>query len=105
MQVKYIPLFRQAFNKMLSCGDNFYSQQQLKDIVNKIRQLCCIVAENPHIGSKEPLLSNVNSDYRSIVATKQIKLIYIIVNDTIYFTDIWDIRQSPTKLVNRIENL
>jgi len=105
MQIEYIPLFKQALNKILSCGDDYYSQQQLKVIFTKIKQITNLVSDNPQLGGKEALLYKVNEEYRSIVITKQIKLIYIIINDTIYFTDIWDVRQSPKTLTNRIESL
>ena len=51
--------------------------------------------EFPSLGKVEPLLADRSRLYRSIVISKQNKIIYCIQDDTIYIVDFWDTRREP----------
>lgn len=53
--------------------------------------------EFPSLGKIEPLLADRSRLYRSIVLTRQNKVIYYIQDDTIYIADFWDTRREPKK--------
>ena len=50
----------------------------------------------PGIGQKEPLLQGRKRDYRSIVISRQNKLVYYVAGDTLYIVALWDTRREPT---------
>lgn len=54
-----------------------------------------LLSSSPLAGKTEPLLNNRSRTYRSIVITKQNKLIYFIENETIFIVDFWDTRREP----------
>lgn len=60
------------------------------------------LSQTPLIGKKEPLLSQRKNEYRSIVISKQNKLIYYIDVDKIYISDFWDTRREPLSQANTI---
>ncbi len=51
----------------------------------------------PDSGTLEPNLSILNSDHKYILVTNY-KVIYRIIQDNIYITDVFDTRQSPNKI-------
>lgn len=61
-----------------------------------------ILAKNPEIGHSESLLADKKIHYRSLIFTKHNKLIYYIKSESIYISDIWDMRRKPEILANRI---
>ena len=52
------------------------------------------------IGAKEPLLSELKSNHRYLVAGNY-KIIFLRENEITYITDIFDCRQNPTKIIKR----
>lgn len=63
-----------------------------------------IIKDNPYIKPQEELLLDDPRELRSILVNKLNKLIYFVdkENNTIYIADIWDIRQCPENLKNRV---
>jgi len=68
-------------------------------IYNQIIDEIEILKTFPQLASFEPLLSEKGKTYRSLVIRKLFKAVYYIHNGTIYISDIWDCRQSPSKLI------
>lgn len=66
----------------------------IKELAAKIKHYKNLLSENPYLGAKEGLLSDISEEYRSLVINKRMKLIYIVLDGTLYITDIWDTRQS-----------
>ena len=52
---------------------------------------------NPLIGALEENLKDLNQEYRYLVEGNY-KIIYIIINDSVFITDIFDCRQNPEKM-------
>ena len=64
-----------------------------KSILDKAEQL----APNPNMGEKEEYLLHLNQGHRRVVESHY-KIIYLIEDDYIIITDIFDSRQDPSKM-------
>lgn len=62
-----------------------------------------VLSSSPMAGKTEPLLNNRSRLYRSIVITKQCKLIYYIEDETIFIVDFWDVRREPEALAAQVK--
>ena len=62
-----------------------------------------LLAANPGMGRKEPLLENHPKGFRSIVVHKYCKLIYYVEEDGIHIADLWDTRREPATQTDNIE--
>ena len=61
--------------------------------------------EHPESYTPERLLSDKRRLYRSCHIMRRFKLVhyYAKTSDTVYITDIWDMRMSPDRLMGRIK--
>lgn len=73
------------------------SRNKLKEIRNKILDKVDQLKENPKMGQKEEYLLHLDQGHRRI-AHSHFKIIYLIKEDTIIITDIFDSRQDPQKM-------
>ena len=62
-----------------------------------------VLSSSPKAGKIEPLLNNRSRSYRSIVITKQTKLIYYIEDETVFIVDFWDTRREPQQQADKLE--
>ena len=62
-----------------------------------------VLSSSPKAGKIETLLNNRSRSYRSIVITRQNKLIYYIEDETIFIVDFWDTRREPLQQADKIE--
>ncbi|MBO7069634.1 MAG: type II toxin-antitoxin system RelE/ParE family toxin [Bacteroidaceae bacterium] len=62
-----------------------------------------VLSSSPMVGKIEPLLNNRSRSYRSIVITKQNKLIYYIEDETIFIVDFWDTRREPLQQADKLK--
>lgn len=69
-------------------------------LINKILDAIDELAQLPSIGSKEPLLHELNKNYRYIVCANY-KIIFYNTENVTYITDIFDCRQNPVKITKR----
>lgn len=72
-----------------------YGRKAARKFEANIAQWEKLIAQNPAIGSKEPLLQELKKEYRSIVTHKYCKLIYLVKEDCIYIAALWDTRREP----------
>lgn len=104
MQIEYSSRFKQSFHEIMECGGKYYSKTTLKAFFINLTSIKKMILSNPFMGSQERLFEGTEwREYRSIVVYKYLRLIYLVYEDKIYFADIWDTRQSPTKLKERFE--
>ena len=54
-----------------------------------------LIARNPAVGPKEPLLAGRPEEYRSVVAHKNCKLVYYVKDDILHIAALWDTRREP----------
>lgn len=69
----------------------------------KLNQTKRLLETNPCIGPVEPLLSDLPSNYRSIVVGHLNKLIYRVLDDCIEISDLWDVRRNPNILTDQLK--
>lgn len=70
-----------------------------QSLILSVRQL----VEFPQMAPVEPLLKRRKIKYRSLVVGRLFKIIYSIDEETIYIVGIWDCRQDPKKLKEKIK--
>jgi len=79
----------------------YYKEKVNIQIANKIKtgiiQQLRYISENPLSGQKEELFSGLGLNHRRLVKGNY-KIIYRIINEVIYITDIFDSRQDPSKM-------
>ena len=68
----------------------------------RLRHIINLLHRNPNLGTKEPLLAQYTILYRSIVATSQNKIIYVVSGERIDIVAFWDVRREPTTLVDEV---
>ena len=61
-----------------------------------------LLAANPGLGRKEPLLEGHPKGFRSIVVHKYCKLIYYVEEDGLHIADLWDTRREPDAQANNL---
>ena len=87
---------------IMTCSQDFYSRTLLRKLNSDIKNAEHLLESNPQIGQLESSLSNRDFEYRHFVLCKPFMLIYFIYNNVIYIADIWDTRQSPSRLTEKI---
>jgi toxin ParE1/3/4 len=73
------------------------SHEKLIEIRDRILDKADTLLQQPLIGQKEPLLDHLGLGHRRIVEG-HCKIIYKVVGEYIYITDIFDSRQDPEKM-------
>lgn len=86
----------------LSYSEREFGQHSAQQIHERINSYLHTLAEHPKAGKSEPLLAKRETEYRSLVVHKLIKLIYRIQGDKIFIVDLWDTRCEPSHLIKRI---
>jgi plasmid stabilization system protein ParE len=81
---------------------DYYKLKASKRVADKIKsgiiEKVKFLKDHPYAGQREDLLGHLNLDHRRFVKGNY-KIIYRISDDTIYVTDIFDVRQSPDKMI------
>ncbi len=70
------------------------SHEKLIEIRDKILNAADTLTQQPYQGQTEPNLKHLGLDHRRIIESHY-KIIYRVINENIYITDIFDSRQSP----------
>lgn len=73
------------------------SQEKLIEIRNQILDKADTLLLHPSQGQKELYLDHLDLEYRRIIESHY-KIIYRVIEEYIYITDIFDTRQSPDKM-------
>ncbi len=80
---------------------NYYKNKVSKTlgdkIINSIFEKITIL-KTQNIGTKEELLEQLDQNHRYIIDGNY-KIIYIILDNSIYITHVFDTRQNPTKII------
>ena len=102
MRVENTPQFERAFERLLSCNQDFYSQNTIRQFYTRYKHLRLLLQDNPQLGQHEPILKEFKLEYRRVLIDPYFKIIYTINNNVLYLVDIWDTRRDPNKLRSRI---
>lgn len=73
------------------------SHEKLIEIRNRILDRADTLLKQPLIGQKEPFLDHLGLGHRRLIEG-HCKIIYKLVGEYIYITDIFDSRQDPDKM-------
>jgi len=88
--------------KRLNNIDDYYIGEGYPRYGKKLRQAIVeqtkILSQNPEMGQLESNLSDLKLGHRYIVIQSKYKLIYLLKENVIYVTDIFDTRQNPDKM-------
>ena len=68
------------------------------EFMQAVQHINNLLADNPHLGSAEPFLADLPTQYRSIVVCRLNKIVYHIENNYIKVIAFWDTRREPNKL-------
>jgi plasmid stabilization system protein ParE len=73
------------------------TQEKLFEIRDSILDKADTLLLQPNQGQKESYLEHLELDYRRIIESHY-KIIYRVIGESIYITDIFDSRQDPEKM-------
>lgn len=59
------------------------------------------LSNNPYVGQEEELLKQLNQGHRYLLVENHYKIIYLVTEDSIMVTDVFDTRQQPDKMLKR----
>jgi len=71
--------------------------EKLIEIRDGILKAAESLEENPYIGQLEPCLVHLELGHRRIIKDNY-KIVYRVINQYVYVTDIFDTRQDPAKM-------
>ena len=86
----------------MTCAQQFYSRGLLRKLNAEIKNTERLMTDNPQMGALELQATGREYEYRSIVLCKPFKLVYFIYEDCLYIADVWDTRQLPESLAERL---
>ena len=101
MDIIWLPLAEEALGNIY----RFYmekSQQAARRIISDILESTQRLSDYPEIAPIEQILDNHPIIFRSLVIRKTYKVVYYAEGNIIYIADVWDCRQNPESLRNRI---
>lgn len=86
-------IYKYYYKKSPQAAIKLYND--LLDSVNPLK-------DYPNMAAIEPLVSDSSDTYHSLVVRDNYKVVYYIDNDVIYISAVWDCRQNPKKLKDKI---
>lgn len=79
-----------------------FGKKSKDNFILELNQTKQLLETNPFLGPVEPLLSDLPSNYRSILIGHLNKMIYRILEDHIEISDLWDVRRDPNMLIAQL---
>lgn len=79
-----------------STGNAAYSKKLRENIFQKVK----LLLKHPDRGMKEPYLAILEKEHRYLLEDR-FKIIYRVIGQVIYITDVFDTKQDPEKLIER----
>ena len=80
-----------------------FGKKSKDDFFFKLNQTRKLLETNPCLGPIEPSLSDLSSNYRSIVVGHLNKMIYRVLDNCIEISDFWDVRRDPNTLAGQLK--
>jgi len=93
----YTPESKLGLKESLSILKGKVSEDKIKSIRKSILDRAEILRDNSEIGQLEPLLSHLEQSHRRIIESHY-KIIYLVQEERVIVTDIFDSRQNPKKM-------
>ena len=79
-----------------------FGQRAMQNLYDRLLSYEPLLAANPGLGRKEPLLEGHPKGFRSIVVHRYCKLIYYVEEDGLHIADLWDTRREPDAQANNL---
>ena len=98
MTIVITGLARASLQKIYSYFRSKGAGMKGREIRKKVLEISKLLVNNPQMGQKEVYLEHLNQDHRYIPVMASYKIIYRIIGQTIYITDVFDTRQAPGKI-------
>jgi toxin ParE1/3/4 len=97
MKILYTEQFLESLEEALEFNAPKVSNEKLIEIRDGILDATEKLLLNPQMGQKEPFLEHLKLGHRRIIYGNY-KIIYRIIDNYIYITDVFDARQDPAKM-------
>ena len=93
-----------SYGKIIGYVTEEFGKTRAKRYVATVYAEVNKLGTNPGIGQIEPLLEGARYDFRRLVVEDLTKIIYRVTDDSIEIADVWDARQDPQELVERMND-
>jgi plasmid stabilization system protein ParE len=97
MKLVYTEQAIQSLQESLDFIAENVSPDKLIEIRNQLLDAADTLILQPFKGQKEPCLEHLGLDHRRLIQSHY-KIIYRVIGEYIYITDIFDSRQDPEKM-------
>lgn len=100
IEIFWTPLARQSLQETVDFLTNIWNEEVVDNFFELVDQKIEIIQDHPNIGFKIK-----KSEIRRILAHPNISLFYIFQSPRIKILLIWDNRQNPKRLNEKLKNL
>jgi len=80
-----------------------FGERAMGEFMQVVQHTNDLLADNPHLGSVEPLLIDLATQYRSIVVRRLNKIVYCMTDNYIKVVAFWDCRREPQSQAAQVE--
>jgi len=101
MEIIWLPLAENALDEIF----RFYEKKSLivaGKMIADILTATARLSKFPHLAAREQSVQHSSYEFRALVVRHHYKVVYFVSNGKIYIADVWDCRQDPDILTNRI---
>ena len=98
MKVSWSKRAGKSLNNTASYIHKAFGENAKFNFIQEIQHITNLLESNPYAGKTEPLLLHKRKAYRSIVLSRQNKIIHYLNKNTIRIAAFWDTRREPKKL-------
>ena len=103
LQIRWTPVALQSLSEVLEYTFGEFGESQLRKLINQIYAVVRRVEVFPFLGKQETeLIEATGVEYRSAVVIKEIKLLYTIVDDTIFIEFIKNTRLDDATMLAKL---
>ena len=95
MKVIWLPQAKKQLRHTAKYIIRQFGTKEKDEFLQNVHHINTLLAENPEMGSVEPLLTDRTIMYRSVVVNRLNKIIYFIKDNHIEIADFWDTRREP----------
>jgi plasmid stabilization system protein ParE len=93
---------QKSYGKIVEYIASLFGAKRARQYVSDVYKTVAMLPKCYASGSIEPLLAGSKYEFRHIVIGKLTKIIYRVTDTTIEIADVWDTRQSPEELAERL---
>lgn len=76
-----------------------------KKFIQEVDKTIRMIMRHPNIGQMDPLFTDRSYAYRSIIIKGLSKLVYLVIDDTIYIVGFWDTRMDDAGQAAKIQEV